>query len=51
MDSFVRYFTEDLQDYVTAYGIFIVPYLLFISLLGYVVQRVKDKKENNYMNN
>ncbi|MCZ8537299.1 hypothetical protein M9R32_08915 [Paenisporosarcina quisquiliarum] len=38
------YFTEDIQDYGTAYGIFIVPYLMFITFLGYVMQRVLDKK-------
>ena len=43
------YFTEDIQDFGTAYGIFIVPYLMFITFLGYMVQRVKDKKENDYM--
>jgi hypothetical protein len=37
------YFTSDITEYGTGYGMFIVPYLIGISILGSYLQRNKSK--------
>jgi hypothetical protein len=37
------HFTSDITEYGTGYGIFIVPYLILISILGSYLQRNKSK--------
>lgn len=37
------HFTSDITEYGTGYGMFIVPYIIVISILGSYLQRNKSK--------
>jgi hypothetical protein len=41
------HFTADITEYGTGYGIFIVPYLIGISILGTILQRNKSKHQKD----
>jgi hypothetical protein len=40
------HFTSDIADYGTGYGMFIVPYLILISILGAYLQRNKTNRKD-----
>lgn len=39
----VLYFTEDIQDYGTGYGLFIVPYIIVLTIVGSQFQKRAEK--------
>jgi EamA domain-containing membrane protein RarD len=39
--------TSDITEYGTGYGMFIVPYIIGISILGSFLQRNKNKNQKN----
>lgn len=39
--------TSDITEYGTGYGMFIVPYIIVISILGAFLQRNKSKNQKN----
>lgn len=40
------YFTSDITEYGTGYGMFIVPYIIGVTILGVIIQRAKSKVQN-----
>ncbi|MBT2637795.1 MULTISPECIES: hypothetical protein [unclassified Bacillus (in: firmicutes)] len=38
------YFTEDIQEYGTGYGIFIVPYVILVTIISTYIQKGADQK-------
>ncbi|MBM7607454.1 putative membrane protein YczE [Lysinibacillus composti] len=40
------HFTSDITEYGTGYGIFIIPYLIGVTILGVIIQRTKGKVSN-----
>lgn len=41
------HFTSDITEYGTGYGMFIVPYIIVISILGSFLQRNKSKQRKD----
>jgi len=39
------YFTEDIQDYGTGYGLFIVPYIIILTIVSSQIQKQADKNK------
>jgi hypothetical protein len=39
------YFTEDIQDYGTGYGLFMIPYLIILTLISSSIQKKMDKNK------
>jgi hypothetical protein len=37
------YFTEDIQDYGTGYGLLIVPYIIILTIVSSKIQKQADK--------
>jgi hypothetical protein len=37
------YFTEDIQDYGTGYGLFIIPYIIILTIVSSQIQKQNDK--------
>jgi len=40
------HFTSDITEYGTGYGMFIIPYLIGVTILGVIIQRTKSKVSN-----
>jgi hypothetical protein len=45
--GFFLHSTSDVTEYGTGYGMFIVPYIIGISILGSFLQRNKSKNQKN----
>lgn len=39
------YFTEDIQDYGTGYGLFIIPYIIILTIVSSQFQKRADRKK------
>ena len=39
------YFTKDIQDYGTGYGMFIVPYVILVAIVSTYIQKGADQKD------
>lgn len=39
------YFTEDIQDYGTGYGLFIIPYIIILTIISSQFQKRADKNK------
>ncbi|MEH7883994.1 hypothetical protein V7654_06675 [Bacillus sp. JJ1609] len=39
------YFTEDIQDYGTGYGLFIIPYIIILTIISSQFQKRADRKK------
>jgi len=37
------YFTADIQDYGTGYGLFIIPYIIILTIVSSQIQKQADK--------
>ncbi|MDM5334169.1 hypothetical protein QUF56_13110 [Ureibacillus composti] len=40
------HFTSDITEYGTGYGMFIIPYLIGVTIIGVIIQRIKSKASN-----
>jgi len=44
------HFTSDITEYGTGYGMFIIPYIIGVTFLGVIIQRIKSKVSNERSN-
>lgn len=40
------YFTEEIQDYGTGYGLFVIPYIIILTIVSSIFQKRTDKKRS-----